>query len=299
MKKLLLFIFTLTFFSKTKAQVVFCPSGAEWRYSFYGNLIGTTSNEKITYVRDSVIGAETVKVLQHARFFQWVEIGIPLLTLIKQKGDTIFVRNKFTQHGWQVLYNFNAQPGHAWGNSLLGVNYTTSVDSVKNVIVNGFTLKRLYVRTHAVGIGIFATTMTERLGGNLFFTNFYDESESDGDYISGFLCYKDNVFGQMQFTSKPCDYSNPNGIDELVANEGNIRIYPNPVSDILNIEILSNFENRKLRLVNLLGEDVLSDGQIMKDQRLKIDVGELQNGIYFLRVFENGRLVGVEKVVKE
>jgi hypothetical protein len=299
MKKLLPILFILTFFSKIKAQVVFCPRGAEWHYLFLNNNLSPNksySNEKISYVRDSVLGSETVKVLEHKLYFANTNPHEPIaITLIRQRGDTVFMRNKYTLHQWQILYNFNVQAGHSWKTiypvSAPTRTYTTVIDSVNTTVINGFTLKCLY--------GYGSRIITERFGSTAFLFNFKG-LYSDGDYFVESLCYKDSVFGLKQFTTKPCDYSNPSGMDELGNNEPRIKVYPNPVADILNIEILnSSSEDLEVRGVNLLGEKVYFTKCQRQDAKFRVALDDLKSGIYFLQLFDKGKLVATEKIIKQ
>jgi hypothetical protein len=308
MRKLLLFIFILTL-SKTNAQVVFCPPGAEWHYTFNHPFGPEVYNEQIKYVWDTLVGSVPAKVLQHSRFFNERNMGNDGPTAIKQSGDTVFMRNARTQHAWQILYNFNVSQGHIWQNMLVVgvfsstsiVTYTVVVDSVKFKVIDGFNLKHLYVKYHTSYGNTTATSavIIERFGCTNFLFNFLNWAVSDGDFISGFLCYKDNTFGLKQFTSKPCDYSNLTEIGELKTNDEILKVYPNPTSEILTIERPSRLQNLEARLINLLGEEILSDRQTIQDERLRMDLGNLKNGIYFLQVLENGKLTATQKIIKQ
>jgi hypothetical protein len=71
-------------------------------------------------------------------------------------------------------------------------------------------------------------------------------------------------------------------------------VYPNPTNGSLNIEA----ENAsKVQVVSLLG-------QLVKEEELKIenkktDISTLQNGVYFLKVFDKDKLIGTTKIIKE
>jgi len=66
--------------------------------------------------------------------------------------------------------------------------------------------------------------------------------------------------------------------------EADVRIYPNPVHENLNLVILDNFNPNEYRynIKNQLGEIILS-GQI-KDSNETIDVGKLTSGLYIIEV---------------
>src|SRR5688572_18100547 len=83
-----------------KAQVVFCPPGARWNYTFvnipaWGGIYNFI-NESISYSKDSILNGESVKVLDHRFYYETcynVGGGKTKRTCIKQKGDTVFFRN--------------------------------------------------------------------------------------------------------------------------------------------------------------------------------------------------------------
>lgn len=125
------------------------------------------------------------------------------LTLIKQKGDTIFFRNLITQHSWQILYNYAAPAGQSWQtkvdrldpiNGTYSVTYTITVDSAKNILVNNLNLKTLFAKYQVIEgpniISSDAVQITERFGSNLFMFSYTDFFASDGDLFYKFLCYQ-------------------------------------------------------------------------------------------------------------
>ncbi len=68
-----------------------------------------------------------------------------------------------------------------------------------------------------------------------------------------------------------------------------ISIYPNPSSDFLNIESQINIPISKIEIYNLLGEKVLSY-ENNHSENFKLNISELQNGTYFVRVFLNNEI---------
>ena len=83
------------------------------------------------------------------------------------------------------------------------------------------------------------------------------------------------------------------------SNKNEISIYPNPVSDMLNIRYISNKPNEKINI------EILSiDGKIMYNQAFdlnnstqSIHTGSWSRGIYLLR-FNNGSEVISKKIIK-
>ena len=75
------------------------------------------------------------------------------------------------------------------------------------------------------------------------------------------------------------------GIDEL---ESNFRMYPKPVRDILNIEMVGVNESlTQVKIFNLSGKAVYN-GEFA-DERIALDVSAYENGLYFLHIRSDGQ----------
>lgn len=82
------------------------------------------------------------------------------------------------------------------------------------------------------------------------------------------------------------------GIEELMFTKGEIKIYPNPAYEILNVELGILIEGTHLNITNLLGQEVMNEELQIKNSTLNIQ--HLKAGIYFVRINNN-----VLKFVKE
>jgi len=83
------------------------------------------------------------------------------------------------------------------------------------------------------------------------------------------------------------------GIEELIVNNINARVYPNPVSNYLNIECEESIN--KLELYDSFGRIVISQESVLNNT--SIDVSSLANGIYILKL-RTAEGMGEYKVVK-
>lgn len=303
MKILISILFLVVACTKYVAQTVFCPPGAEWHYTFsyqafspqgfYTNVV----NEQIKYDRDSSLNSQNYKVLTHSFFLKTCDPNLGGPSLIKQTGDTIFMRNQYTQHQWQILYNFAATAGSTWTNTLHASSnvytYNVSVDSVSQITLNSFNLKRLYVKYNSI-----PAIITERFGANTFLFNFVNGS-CDGPQFQSFLCYQDNSFGLKQFSTTPCNYSTAlySGIQEGTKNS-TITFFPNPVIDYLEIKMEDyNLSTLNLSLVNGLGQEVYPKKNIhVSDGKISISIRNLPNGIYYVNLFEGSTVVKTGKM---
>lgn len=298
--RLILLIIFLT--GSMHSQIQFCSPGAEWHYSFWS--MWNISNEFIKYTGDTVVNNQTVKKLKHYRFFLGENGSIPTrLTLIKQTGDTVFMRNIRTGNQWQILYNFAAQPGQGWNNQLSDgqsglIQSYTKVDSVKQVLVNGQSLKRLYL-TYDDDIvawtgGKLQHQVTELFGSSVFLFPFYcRRSMTDDDWIQDFLCYQDSASGLHQFTSYPCNFTLVFGLESLAAFPAP-SFFPNPVDDKLMIDNVL-FAPADLVLYNVQGFEARRYSLNSTNQ---IDLEDLAPGIYLGVVKKNGQVVYKTRIIR-
>lgn len=294
MKTLLLLTTSLFLTLLSKSQITFCPAGAEWRTIFTRSWPDQTlETETVVYTGTQVINGETVKVLTHTRFFLNRNFHTTASTYLKQVGDTVFVKNNRTFNKWQILYNFAAQTGDTWKDSLdlvgsgnpYPVSYTITVLSTQTVSINGQTLKQLTVnQKHSNSYrNNFNYTITERLGSELFLFCFGGVAVSDGDDHIENLCYTDDAFGTYQYSTKSCDYTATVGINEVEKNRADFLLYPNPANNRLKI---SGSASSSFQIVNTLGE-VMMEGAISENNQ-EVAIDQLAAGVYFFRLQETG-----------
>jgi hypothetical protein len=309
MKRIILIFILIFSLQEALAQAVFSPPGARWHYNFHSWISNSDRNEKITYVQDSILGNDTVKVLFHNYYYNYCNFSWGARTLIKQKGDTVFMRSLATNHSWQILYNFAATAGQTWTvtvNTFWNVaqtrTYTITVDSVKNISANNFTLKNLYVKYQYGGSAfIEKTQIIERFGCLPFMFNYRNPTVySDCDMAYGLLCYEDNQFGLIQFTNKPCDYSYYMGANENSRTDSKLIVYPNPADNFFSIAL----ENEKLNdIMGLIATDALGREFRLApisslNSELKIDISSLAPGLYLLKLSNKDRETYATKLLK-
>ncbi len=86
------------------------------------------------------------------------------------------------------------------------------------------------------------------------------------------------------------------GINNLASiSSANMMLYPNPTNGVLTIK--SDLINGTIEFVNALGQTVVSENITRETQT--INISSLTNGIYFVKLIENGKVVDVKKVVKQ
>jgi hypothetical protein len=73
-------------------------------------------------------------------------------------------------------------------------------------------------------------------------------------------------------------------------------VYPNPTNAILNIE-LENSDKVKIEIANALGQIVFEE--LNETKNLKLDIKNLNTGLYFLKIISEDKIIATKKIVKE
>jgi hypothetical protein len=150
-------------------------------------------------------------------------------------------------------------------------------------------------------------TLGRVCNANIFGNNMRFYSESD-------LCNVDSTTGIITLKLNYADIiSNDNTISCIVSDGFdidtvtisiqkpvsvrsealNFRIFPNPCSNFLTIDINSNFSNSQVSIIDLTGK-ILIKKPI--SSRLTMDIDNLENGLYIVRIESEG-LSSVQKIL--
>ena len=88
-------------------------------------------------------------------------------------------------------------------------------------------------------------------------------------------------------------------IQETASASYELKLFPNPTADFLNIFMRHHRGNRvfNFRIRDATGRIMLDFEQTMQEETLMIDLAGYPNGIYFLEISQNGRILGSEKFV--
>ena len=143
--------------------------------------------------------------------------------------------------------------------------------------------------------GISGTFYQNRSYGSWWSTSEYSESSawshelyyispgilrvfSDKNYAFSIRCVKD-------------DASNINGF----INDSNLKIYPNPTSDKLVVELCNTISNNDLFVLNSLGQVVYSS--VIQNKAI-VNLSDFENGVYFIKII-TAKSTLIRKVVKQ
>ena len=86
------------------------------------------------------------------------------------------------------------------------------------------------------------------------------------------------------------------GVKEHGNSQGGMKIYPNPVRNILTVETLQSEENSTLSVFNVSGQQLLK--QQVTSAKTQLDMSGFAKGVYTIRLMTNDK-VEVRKIVKE
>ena len=136
-------------------------------------------------------------------------------------------------------------------------------------------------------------------------------SVTNEDALSFHAYFEENVYGKVWMKYSAYDERHPDdrvtinvvfnksgvGVREAVAvNFG--QAYPNPASSVVNFDYNINSSDRaSVSVYNLLGQEVRNQQLNSLQGRLSVSVADLNEGIYFCKLFVNGCAVKTEKFV--
>lgn len=83
------------------------------------------------------------------------------------------------------------------------------------------------------------------------------------------------------------------GFNEL-NNGASVSVYPNPVNDILNINVNATKENLTIKITDVVGRDVLNI-----EYESQLDISFLEKGIYFVSILQGNKTLVTKKIVKQ
>jgi hypothetical protein len=71
-------------------------------------------------------------------------------------------------------------------------------------------------------------------------------------------------------------------------------VFPNPFSDIVQIQKGGDLNIIDVEVLDLSGKQV----KTAKNCSSQLDLSDLQNGVYFISVYEAGKLIGTKRILK-
>ena len=133
-------------------------------------------------------------------------------------------------------------------------------------------------------------------------SNNTEDIESDfSNVVGNVFSYTFNTVGSTDFECSPHP-NNMYGTITVSATAGisenkllSFEMYPNPVSDVLNIQLPTGTEKAEVGVFDYTGRLVTS--KIISSNDTSIDVQKLSNGIYLIRVSSDAK-IGAQRFIK-
>ena len=103
-------------------------------------------------------------------------------------------------------------------------------------------------------------------------------------------------FDQWKFDGLPYKTSIVSNIEKGIAPEKTLNFYPNPANAHITLEIKIPIDKTSLSILNTKGQELIK--QQITTTQFKIDVSQLPNGVYFVKLM-NAKGIEVGKFVKD
>lgn len=111
--------------------------------------------------------------------------------------------------------------------------------------------------------------------------------------------YETSVRDSLQLIS----YTDCSGYVNLFNNVYNleeIRVFPNPVEDMLNVESINSVSLLEIELLDVLGKQIINTKTISQSTSIfRLNISSINSGIYFLRVMNKDNNSQIFKIIKK
>jgi Secretion system C-terminal sorting domain len=240
----------------------------------------------------------------------------------RQENGKVFFKPSFVcEEKEYLMYDFTLKPGDTLSVPIRLFEYgrvtvnrvIVRVDSVKNVIINGVTRKKIVVNYQRVGNPPRIDPYWDRrdiwlegIGSLIFpFYPFFCVSLNECDEAAFFVrCFQSNNKIVYQSPSLPfCSNALISSNSVPQSNRVNLTIFPNPISPGGNwqVEWTKNEAGAtQLELLDPLGRVLKQVSGIKQGsmQRVQVSTENLPKGLYYLRLREEGgQVLAMEKVM--
>ena len=276
----------------------FAPIGSEWHYDEHFAFSSQVDYIKFTSEKDTLIYGEVCRKITKRH-----RLGCndrPDVEFLFTRNDTVFFLDTvFNQ--FQILYDFSAESGDSWIVKVKDAEIENdtvfiTVDSTSIKTINGFDLKALhvtYVNSSGEWPEIYNSTIVEKIGDLTYMFNWYPYyyGACDVNWTEGLRCYEDEEFGFYSTnTLVACDFTT--SISELEL-QNSFEVSPNPSNGYIFVEV--NCKEKLVLEVKDLNAKLLYSGSFISST--SVDLSKFQKGMYLVKIKQNGRLVGLKKVL--
>ncbi len=321
----LLFFFSILFFLQPlSAQIDFAPVGAKWWQEYW---VLEPFNNFYTYesTGDTILGGTNARIIElTSHIYMNPPKPIPEATIyLASDEDRVY---SWIKDDFYLLYDFSAQVGDTL---IVGVNpairyysgggtpyiedtskvnfFRTIVDSVFMTTVNNESFRSyssVGTTDHpdfiAGGFGVSyiegSATVNEKIG----FYGFGGPLGSGGPVITAgnagqMRCYHDPLFAYPTTDTTFCDpYVFVEAVEESKAFD--FQLFPNPIQNgLLFMEGITS--DHHLQIIDFSGKVLLHQQVGASPTRLSLDIGFLENGLYWVKVQTKDGFALTKKII--
>jgi len=312
-----LFTYILLISLSVQAQE-FAPIGAKWHLITYHSDTGSIIQSNLIQCIDTVLidGIKWKKILDSSPAYlssSAPEVAGGAEYFIREDSSgKVFMMNPITNFTF-LLFDKNPQIGDIWsypldyhtninssyyyngGNLIFNGTWRYRVEAIDTVYFNSLASKRFILSVSPNDDEPFYTQFTtfvfEAFGFDFFTFKISSLNSADlnDKWPMGLRCYEDDYWGLISIVdSVACDSSwlITTSINKI--NDIGFDLFPNPASNLLNIQIKENQGNVfQMDIVDLQGRKVLSK-QIINSMNVQVSISNLKSGMYFINI-EQGR----------
>ncbi len=186
----------------------------------------------------------------------------------------------------QSVYFLNDSLGYAVGQNYI-LKTINGGDTWSFTIDSTWSLGDIAFKNENIGYAVGNNIILETTDGGLTW-----QSSSYNETLTA-ICFSNNVGYIATYSSQILKNVPVSGIESTDVNKV-IKVYPNPVSDELNIEVDGIIEDLNFEISNAIGQ-VVFKGDLVKKAIIK--TSSFAPGIYLLKL-ENGKTIEFKKIIK-
>jgi len=230
--------------------------------------------------------------------------GIDIFVLkIDPSGNLIWVKNMGglnDESAWGITTDGNGNvltTGYYSGTGDfdpdIGTSYLVSDGGSGDIFISKLNSAGSFVWAKSMGGSLFDESYAISVDpfGNIYATGHF-EGTADFDPEAGAI----NMTAQGSWDVFVLKMSDTFTSIEEVHDMDNFNVYPNPSVDLFTLEVSNEFTEIFYRIYNSLG--VLIEGGKSTEKETSFRLTNEPDGIYFLKVFQNERFVGIQKLIK-
>jgi len=122
---------------------------------------------------------------------------------------------------------------------------------------------------------------------------YYGWARLDVFAISSSFTIKDYAY---ESTSNACIQAGKNSLGDNENSNKKITVFPNPFISLTTVKTIGQFNNATLTVYNVYGLPIKQVRNI-SGKTVPISRDNLPSGMYFMRITEENKLIGVEKLI--